>query len=127
MKLAVFGGVAALVVFAGVVLLAPVAAYAAEPDAVALADLLAASDLFAKSPAEFRAEIEVGRVGSSGTSRIEVRRKGADLELVRFLAPKERGKFLLRRGDDMWLLTPGSRKPVLLAPSYRVYGASLHE
>jgi len=112
---------------AALALLAPAAASPASPDPAALADLLAASDLFARAPAEFRAEIEVGRIGSDGTSRLEIHRKGPDLELVRFLAPKERGKFLLRRGEDLWFLAPGSRKPVLLAPSYRVYGASLHD
>jgi hypothetical protein len=89
--------------------------------------LLAASDLFARSPAEFHTELEVRPLGAAGGSRLEVYRKGLERELVRFLAPKERGKFLLRRGNDLYFLAPGSRKPVALAPSYRVYGAAMSE
>ena len=91
------------------------------------ASLLAESDLFAKAPAEFRAELEIGRVGSDAIRRLEIYRKGSELELIRFLEPKDRGKFLLLRGDDLWFLAPGSRRPVALAPSYRVQGAAVHE
>jgi hypothetical protein len=92
-----------------------------------LRELLAASDLFAKAPAEFRAEIELGNTGASETKQLEIFRKGPELELVRFLAPKERGKFLLRRGEKLYFLAPGSAKPVELQPSYRVHGAAISE
>ena len=93
----------------------------------ALVELLAASDLFARAPAEFRTEIEVRPVGAKESGRLELFRNGADRELVRFLAPKETGKFLLRRGNELYLLAPGSRRPVRLASSHRVYGAAIHD
>ena len=65
-------------------------------------ELLAASDLFAAAPAEFRA-------------------------LVRFLEPEERGKFLLRRDGQQYFLAPGSARPVRLGPNHRMQGAFLHE
>jgi hypothetical protein len=42
--------------------------------------------------------------------------------LVRFLDAKERGKYLLRREGEQWLIAPGARKPVRLKTSYRLYG-----
>jgi hypothetical protein len=112
----------------GVVFLAAIAfAGGARAQDTELEQLLAASDLFARSPTEFRAELEVRPLGATDGHRLEVYRKGADRELVRFVAPKERGKFLLRRGDDLYFLAPGSRKPVALAPSYRVYGAAIQD
>lgn len=104
-------------------LVAP-AVLAAEPE---LERLLAASDLFAKAPAEFRTTIEVRPLDVATGNRLEVFRKGRDLELIRFLAPKERGKFLLRRDERLYFLSPGSAKPVELAPSYRVHGAAIHD
>ena len=59
--------------------------------------------------------------------RLEIWRRGGDLELVRFLAPRERGKFLLRRDRELYFIAPGSRRPVKLAPSYRVQGAAIRE
>jgi hypothetical protein len=38
--------------------------------------------------------------------------------------PKERGKYLLRLDGQVWLLTPGAKKPVHLSPSYRLYGGA---
>jgi hypothetical protein len=104
--------------------LAASAGIAAEPE---LERLLAASDLFAKAPAEFRTEIEVRPLDVATGNRLEVFRKGRDLELIRFLAPKERGKFLLRSEERLYFLSPGSAKPVELAPSYRVHGAAIHD
>ena len=59
---------------------------------------------------------------------IEVWRAGTDRLLVRFLDAGERGRYLLRRGPDMWLLTPDAKQPVKLNPAYRVYsGVNLDE
>lgn len=87
--------------------------------------LLAASDLFARAPAEFRAEVMVRPLDVAAGDRLEIFRKGSDLELIRFLAPKERGKFLLRQAERLYFLAPGSARPVELAPSYRVHGAAI--
>jgi hypothetical protein len=82
-------------------------------------ELLRASDVGSFSPQSFRARM---RLGDAKGIEIEVWRSGATRTLVRFLDPKERGKYLLRRDDDLWFLAPGARKPVRLKPSYRLRG-----
>ena len=83
----------------------------------AMQRLLAASDPFATAPRELR----IGLVFSAGTSGarvpIEVWRRGDELALVRFLAPKDRGKFVVRRDRTFYLLAPNARAPVKLAPA----------
>jgi hypothetical protein len=81
--------------------------------------LLKASDVGSFSPPSFRARM---RLGDAKGMEIEVWRSGAKRTLVRFLDPKERGKYLLRRDDDLWFLAPGAKKPVRLKPSYRLRG-----
>jgi hypothetical protein len=94
---------------------------------VADRELLAASDLFAASPTEFRVEVEV-RQGPAGSGMpLEIWRRGEELALVRMLAAKDRGKFLLRRDHELYFIAPGSARPVKLAPSYRLQGAALDE
>lgn len=86
--------------------------------------LLAATDLFASAPAELRLEL-VFRSGASGAKvPIELWRKGDQLALVRFLAPKDRGKFVVRREGSFWFLAPGAKKPVKLAPALAPSGGS---
>lgn len=79
--------------------------------------LLAASDPFAAAPNEVRVEL----VFSSGISDvrvpIEVWRKGDELALVRFLAPKDLGKFVIRRDRSFYFLSPNARSPIKLAPA----------
>ena len=91
------------------------------------AELLAASDLFAAAPAEFRVEVEV-RQGTAKTGMaLEIWRHGEELALIRLLAEKDRGKFLLRRDRELFFIAPGSARPVKLAPSYRLQGAALDD
>jgi hypothetical protein len=85
-------------------------------------DLLRASDVGSFSPLSFRAHMRLGGQGSARAMEIEVWRSGRECTLIRFLDPKERGKYLLRRGDDLWFLAPGAKKPVRLKPSYRLRG-----
>ena len=59
-----------------------------------------------------------------GASEVELWRSGADRTLVRFMDPKERGKYLLRLGADLWFIAPGAKNPVHLSPTHRVYGAA---
>ena len=96
---------------------------------VAAADqeLLAASDLFAAAPAEFRVELEVRPATAASGMPLEIWRRGEELALVRLLAEKDRGKFLLRRDRELYFIAPGSARPVKLAPSYRLQGAALDE
>ena len=58
---------------------------------------------------------------------LEIWRRGEELALVRLLAEKDRGKFLLRRDRELYFIAPGSARPVKLAPSYRLQGAALDE
>lgn len=96
---------------------------------VAAADqgLLAASDLFAAAPAEFRVEVEVRQGSATAGMPLEIWRRGEEFALVRLLAEKDRGKFLLRRDRELYFIAPGSARPVKLAPSYRLQGAALDE
>ena len=95
--------------------------------AAADAELLAASDLFAAAPAEFRVEVEVRQGTAASGMPLEIWRHGEELALVRLQAEKDRGKFLLRRDRDLYFIAPGSARPVKLAPSYRLQGAALDE
>lgn len=98
-------------------------AWAPSPSPVAIPawaeDLLKASDVGSFSPKSFRARM---RLGDAKGMEIEVWRSGPTRTLVRFLDPKERGKYLLRRDDNLWFLAPGAKKPVRLKPSYRLRG-----
>lgn len=94
---------------------------------VADVELLAASDLFAAAPSEFRVEVEVRPGGAATGMPLEIWRRGEELALVRLLAGKDRGKFLLRRNRELYFIAPGSARPVKLAPSYRLQGAALDE
>ncbi|MCC7123846.1 MAG: outer membrane lipoprotein-sorting protein [Acidobacteria bacterium] len=86
-------------------------------------DLLRRSDVGAFVPTSFRARLSIAR-GSDAATAVEIWRSGADRTLLRFLTPKEAGKFLLRRGTDLWLIAPNAKQPVKLAPSHRIYGAA---
>jgi hypothetical protein len=101
-------------------------AAAAEPEAAIderhLA-LLAATDLFATAPAELRLELEVGAEGGTRLSALEIWRRGPERALVRFLDPKERGKFVLRDGRETWFLAPGA-KPVRIGSALRRQGGA---
>lgn len=85
--------------------------------------LLRRSDVGAFVPQSMRARLTLARGGDAATS-VEIFRSGANRTLLRFLAPKERGKFLLRRDGDLWLIAPGAKRPVKLGPTHRVYGAA---
>jgi hypothetical protein len=96
----------------------------AAPVAQAPEALLKRADVGAIVPLAFRARVSMREGGQDGTREIELYRSGAERTLVRLLDPKDRGKFLLRRGSDMWLLTPTAKKPVRLSPAQRLYGAA---
>lgn len=85
-------------------------------------DLLRASDVGSFSPRSFTARMRLSGRGTARAMEIEVWRSGSERTLIRFLDPKERGKYLLRRGDDLWFLAPGAKKPVRLKSSYRLRG-----
>lgn len=92
-----------------------------------LAALLAASDPFAAAPEQAR--VELAFVAANGVEvPLEIWRRGDELALVRFLAPRDLGKFVLRRGREAWLLAPGAREPVKMSPALApAGGAALDE
>ena len=100
--------------------LALFAGQATHPDAA----LLRRGDIGAFAPESFRATLALTAQPAKERHEIEVWRSGSAKTLVRMLDPKERGKFLLRLGDDMWFISPSARKPVKLNASYRLYGGA---
>jgi outer membrane lipoprotein-sorting protein len=104
--------------FAGALLFAATIAFAAPPD------LLSRTDVFAAAPPSFQARIAVtDPTGKRAAVSLEVYRSGEDLALLRLLDPKEKGKFFLRRGRDLYFLAPGSARPLKLDPGHRLAGA----
>jgi hypothetical protein len=76
-------------------------------------ELLRRSDVGAFAPASFRARLVLNSPSRGERHQIEVWRSGDGRTLIRFLDPRERGKYLLRLQGDLWLLTPGAKKPVI--------------
>jgi hypothetical protein len=99
-----------------------VAVHSADP-ALAPEELLRRSDVGALAPESFRSRMRL-RAGDKPPLEVEVWRKGDARTLVRLLGAKERGKYLLRAGKDLWFLAPGAKKPVRLNPSYRLRGSA---
>ena len=85
-------------------------------------DLLKRSDVGSFAPASFRARLALD--GPKGTHEVEIWRSGEAKTLIRFLDPKERGKYMVLLERQLWLLTPSARKPVRLRPSHRLYGGA---
>jgi hypothetical protein len=109
-----------------VALVAVAASFVGAGEAPAWApDLLARSDVGALAPAAFRARLRIDVPPARARSlELEVWRSGEERTLVRFLDPRERGKYLLRRDAVLWFLAPAARKPVRLSPSYRLRGSA---
>jgi hypothetical protein len=85
-------------------------------------ELLRRSDVATAGPQSFRAVLRV--TADQKAIALEVWRSGENRTLVRFLAPKERGKYLLRLDSTLWFLSPGAKNPVKLAPSYKLKGSA---
>jgi hypothetical protein len=106
-----------------IVALAALATAAGAADA-ALERLLAASDPFAAAPREMRVALVFSVGGSDARVPIELWRKGDALALVRFLAPRDAGKFVVRRDGAFYFLSPGAKSPVKLAPALAPAGGA---
>lgn len=115
------GVAAAAVLGAWLAAIAPLAG-AAEP----YAELLRQSDISSLAPESFRARLRI--VPASGPPQaLEVWRSGESRTLVRFLGPRDRGKYLLRLEDALFFVSPRARRAVKLDPAYRLGVASLDE
>jgi len=89
------------------------------------ADLLKQSDVASRAPAAFRARFRITALREQPDSMdVEVWRSGESKSLVRFLGPKEKGKYILRRDGVVWFLAPGAKKPVKLSPAHRLRGSA---
>lgn len=115
------------------VLIAALAALQPAPIEVTPAqrELLRRSDLSALAPEVFTARLVL--TGADGVPHaVDVWRAGAERLLVRTTeaeggapgkdAASPKVRYLLRRGADLWLLTPTAKAPVRLPSSYRLYG-----
>ncbi|MBS1873240.1 MAG: outer membrane lipoprotein-sorting protein [Acidobacteria bacterium] len=51
-----------------------------------------------------------------------VSRKGTEKTHVEFLSPREKGRYLLMLGDDMWIYLPDTSRPVRITPLERLSG-----
>src|ERR1035437_6295743 len=87
-------------------------------------ELLRRSDVGAFAPASFRARLVLKNLPQGASHEVEGWRSGEAKTLIRFLDPKEPGKYLLRLEGQIWLLSPSAKKPVHLSPSYRLYGGA---
>jgi len=104
--------------------LAGLAAPALRGADVELERLLAASDPFAAAPREMRVSLVFSAGASETRVPIELWRKGDALALVRFLAPKDVGKFVVRRDGAFHFLSPTAKAPVKLAPALAPAGGA---
>jgi hypothetical protein len=114
-----------ILAFGGAIAVASVLSVAVLSADLALSpeELLRRSDVGALAPESFRSRMRL-RAGDKPPLEVEVWRKGEARTLVRLLGDKERGKYLLRLGSDLWFLAPGAKKPVRLNPSYRLRGSA---
>ena len=107
---------------------APAATLAAPAGTIAPADaaeLLKQSDVASYSPESFRARLRITALREPPDSmEVEVWRSGESKSLVRFLGPKERGKYLLRLDGISWFLAPGAKKPVKVGAAHRLRGSA---
>lgn len=84
--------------------------------------LLAASNLFAAAPEQFRARVALRTTGSGDRTELELWRGGRDRLLVRPLALRQQGKLILQIGTERWLFTPGTQQPVKLGARLNLHG-----
>ena len=89
------------------------------------ADILKQSDIATLAPESFRARLRITTHGEQPEPMdVEVWHSGESKSLVRFLGPKEKGKYLLRVDGVNWFLAPGARKPVKVGPAHRLRGSA---
>ena len=102
---------------------APAATAMIAPDVAA--ELLRKSDVASRAPESFRARLRITPLlEPPDPMDIEVWRSGDTKSLVRFLGPKEQGKYLLRLDAVVWFLAPGAKNPIKLSPARRLRGGA---
>ncbi len=83
-------------------------------------ELLARVDRLRHPWPAFTVELTLKAPGPSQRWKVSARENG-DARLDG-LSPKEKGRAVLLRGDQMWLLLPGSKWPVKVTPQQRMMG-----
>jgi outer membrane lipoprotein-sorting protein len=113
------------VVLLAVLALMPVRAAAATLAPADAADLLKQSDVASRAPESFRARLRITALDEpTDPMEVEVWRSGESRSLVRFLGPKDKGKYLLRLDEVVWFLAPGAKKPVKMSRAHRLRGGA---
>ncbi len=85
-------------------------------------EILARVDLLRHPWPVFTVELTLKAPGPSQRWKVSARENG-DARLDG-LSPKEKGRAVLLLGDQMWLLLPGSKRPVKVTPQQRMMGSA---
>jgi hypothetical protein len=83
--------------------------------------LLRKADFASQAPASFRAHMRF--TTGDRASELAVYRSTERRAAVRFLDPKEHGKWLVYREGATWFISPGAKQPLKLPAAYRLRGA----
>jgi outer membrane lipoprotein-sorting protein len=95
---------------------------AALPDAQAL---LERSDAFRNGWPSFAVHLKITtfNAGKSDEEHLyQVSQKGMEKTHVEFLSPRDKGRYLLMLGDEMWIFLPDTSRPVRITPLERLSG-----
>ena len=87
--------------------------------------LLRQSDILRNGSASYVVHIKITNfVGARQDEEhlYAVSQKGLDKTHVEFLSPREKGRYLLMLGDDMWIYLPDTSRPVRITPLERLTG-----
>lgn len=90
------------------------------PEAARAEEVLAQVDRLRHPWPSFTVELTVATAKASQRWRVAAREDG-DARLDG-LSDKEKGRAVLLRGDDMWLLLPGTKRPLKVTPQQRLLG-----
>lgn len=90
---------------------------AAAPNAEAL---LAAADRLRHPFPSFTVDMTVAMGGSEQRWRVRVRENGD--ARVEGLSEKEKGRAILTKGDEVWLILPAAKRPLKVSPQQRLLG-----
>jgi outer membrane lipoprotein-sorting protein len=104
---------------------ATAAALAATPAVPDAQELLRRSDAARNGYASFVVRVKISNfeTGRQDEEHLySVSQKGTDKTHVEFLSPREKGRFLLMLGDDMWIYLPDTSRPIRITPLERLTG-----
>lgn len=92
------------------------------PETARAEEILARVDRLRHPWPAFTVELTVATEKASQRWRVAAREDG-DARLDG-LSDKEKGRAVLLRGDDMWLLLPGTKRPLKVTPQQRLLGSA---